>query len=366
MASNPIAATVTAHAWNRDHTQLAVAPNSHQVQIYQAKGEDASKWKVIHTLEGHFMLVTGIDWNDTTNMIATSGQDRNAYVWKLEGKEWKPTLVILRIGRAATSIKWSPNGTKFAVGSGSKQIPVCHYEESQDMWVARTIKKGPKSTVCCVDWSPNNIFLIAGGSDFKCRIYSGFIKDCGDSADAIDSSFVSAWGDGCSSFGSILAEFDQSRGWVEACRFAPSGTRFAFCGHDSTVNFGEVGADLQTILRRDLPLRCITFLTDELAVGAGYDNVPIVYEFKSGRWEERGPLDTGKSASAAPQKKKGAFQGAFAKFNSSAKYGGKTESSMLPSRHQNVINGLAAQSATVFTTCGADGRVLFWDMKKKY
>ena len=54
-------------------------------------------------------------------------------------------------------MKWSPNGKKFAVGSGSKQIPVCHYEESQDMWVAQTIKKGPKSTVLCVDWSPDSL-----------------------------------------------------------------------------------------------------------------------------------------------------------------------------------------------------------------
>lgn len=38
-------------------------------------------------------------------------QDRNAYVWK-EGEDgkWKPTLVLLRINRAATCVKWSPKG----------------------------------------------------------------------------------------------------------------------------------------------------------------------------------------------------------------------------------------------------------------
>jgi len=94
-----------------------------------------------HQFKEHFMTVTGIDWNHENNLIATSGQDRNAYVWKNERNEWKPTLVILRIGRSATCIKWSPNGKKFAVGSGSKQIPVCHYEPTQDMWVAKMIKK---------------------------------------------------------------------------------------------------------------------------------------------------------------------------------------------------------------------------------
>ena len=29
-----------------------------------------------------------------------------------QGKEWKPTLVILRINRAATCVKWSPDGVE--------------------------------------------------------------------------------------------------------------------------------------------------------------------------------------------------------------------------------------------------------------
>ena len=37
-------------------------------------------------------------------------KDKNAYVWKLDDKSWKPELVVLRINRAATCCKWSPNG----------------------------------------------------------------------------------------------------------------------------------------------------------------------------------------------------------------------------------------------------------------
>ena len=37
-------------------------------------------------------------------------QDRNAYVWTYVGSKWKPSLVILRINRAATIVKWSPKG----------------------------------------------------------------------------------------------------------------------------------------------------------------------------------------------------------------------------------------------------------------
>jgi actin related protein 2/3 complex subunit 1A/1B len=58
--------------------------------------------------------VTSIDWSPVNDYIVTCAQDRNAYVWtpaKKDGKDsWEPSLVILRINRAATCVKWSPNG----------------------------------------------------------------------------------------------------------------------------------------------------------------------------------------------------------------------------------------------------------------
>ena len=44
---------------------------------------------------------------------------------------WKPSLTLLRIDRAALDVKWSPDGKKFAVASGAKSVPVCHYEADQ-------------------------------------------------------------------------------------------------------------------------------------------------------------------------------------------------------------------------------------------
>eukprot|EP01083_Nonionella_stella_P239402 837901_1 len=62
------------------------------------------------------------------------------------------------------------------VSASEIQIPVCHYEKSQHMWVAKMIKKAGKSSILPIDWSPNNMYIIAGGSDFKCRIFSAYIK----------------------------------------------------------------------------------------------------------------------------------------------------------------------------------------------
>jgi len=39
--------------------------------------------------------------------------------------DWKPTLVLLNINRAATFVRWSPLENKFAVASGARCVPQC-------------------------------------------------------------------------------------------------------------------------------------------------------------------------------------------------------------------------------------------------
>ena len=166
--------------------------------------------------------------------------------------------------------------------------------------------------------------------------------DCFDFSCKVDDAFSAFSEKDVSTFGTCLREFDQSHGWIEACRFSPNGTKFAFCGHDSSVNFGEFKKgeiDVQSILRRDLPCRAIAFLSETKAIGAGYDNVPIVYEYANDKWTEKGPLDKGKTNSA-PVKQKSAFSGARAMFAAQASRGqkaGADEKAGLPFRHQNII-----------------------------
>ncbi|KAF3589140.1 hypothetical protein F2Q69_00029779 [Brassica cretica] len=56
----------------------------------------------------HDQIVSGIDWSSKSNKIVTVSHDRNSYVWNLEGGEWIPTLIILRLSRAAFCVRWSP------------------------------------------------------------------------------------------------------------------------------------------------------------------------------------------------------------------------------------------------------------------
>ena len=54
--------------------------------------------------------------------------------------EWRHTLVLLRINRAATCVRWSPKENKFAVGSGDRLISICYFEAENDWWVSKHIK----------------------------------------------------------------------------------------------------------------------------------------------------------------------------------------------------------------------------------
>lgn len=132
------------------------------------------------------------------DQIVSCSHDRNAFVWtRKEDGHWEPTLVILRINRAALDVKWSPNGKKFAVASGAKVVPVCYYEEENKWWISKIIRR-PKATcaaaeardlqargltdthrargsVMGVAWHPNSQLLASAGADYKCRIASAYI-----------------------------------------------------------------------------------------------------------------------------------------------------------------------------------------------
>ncbi|CAI9172697.1 unnamed protein product [Rangifer tarandus platyrhynchus] len=158
---------ITCHAWNRDCTQIALSPNNHEVNIYKKNG---GQWVKAHELKEHNGHITGIDWAPKNDRIVTCGADRNTYVWSQKDGVWKPTLVILRINRAATFVKWSPLENKFAVGSGARLISICYFESENDWWVSKHIKKPIRSTVLSLDWDPNNVLLAAGSCDFKYRV----------------------------------------------------------------------------------------------------------------------------------------------------------------------------------------------------
>ncbi|XP_019490860.1 PREDICTED: actin-related protein 2/3 complex subunit 1A [Hipposideros armiger] len=241
---------ITCHAWNRDRTQIALSPNNHEVHIYKKNG---SQWVKAHELKEHNGHITGIDWAPKSDRIVTCGADRNAYVWSQKDGVWKPTLVILRINRAATFVKWSPLENKFAVGSGARLISVCYFESENDWWVSKHIKKPIRSTVLSLDWHPNNVLLAAGSCDFKCRVFSAYIKE-------VDEKPASTpWGSKMP-FGQLMSEFGGSGtgGWVA----------------DASKSM-----QVSTLKTEFLPLLSVSFVSENSVVAAGHDCCPMLFNY---------------------------------------------------------------------------------------
>lgn len=345
--------SVTCHAWNADKTMVALCPNNNEIHVVRVgKIADTTTWERLHVLKEHDQVVTSIDWAPRTNRLLSCSQDRNAYVWAYNEEEetWKPTLVLLRINRAATCCKWSPEENKFAVGSSSKVVCICYFEKENDWWVSKIIRKH-KSTVLQVAWHPlDNNTLATASSDFKCRIFSTFIR-------GIDK--------GKGKFGEMISEY-TAKAWVHAVAWSPSGNSIAFASHDSTLTFVTPGEAerVNTVSYTGLPYCAISFLSENAVVGGGHEFTPFVFQNKGGNWTMLGSID---KLETKAKKTTGNFDSAMKKFDNLVNIGATTDDRVLPSKHQNCINMIQVVSGTAdkvssFTTSGLDGRIVPWEV----
>jgi actin related protein 2/3 complex subunit 1A/1B len=279
----------------------------------------------------------------------------------LEGAEWKPTLVILRLDRAATCVKWSPKEDKFAVGTGSKAISICYYDQEHSWWVSKHIrgeKSGITSTIKCLSWHPNNVLLAAGGTDSKVRVFSTFVKN-------IDTRQSVAGG---TPFGSklpwatLLAEFPTSA-WIHDVSFSPSGFQLAWVTHDSLVHFLDCSTEnhrVQSVRTSGLPFQTILWAGENTLIAAGHDANPAVFQGGALNYTFKGYIDKAN--------KQGAGKTGVADMWKARSQLGTTSqadtSITLATVHQNAITQLRTTSATAFSSVGNDGQIVIWSYAK--
>ncbi|KAJ7623414.1 actin-related protein ARPC3 [Roridomyces roridus] len=365
---------ITCHAFSPDHSQVAVSLNSNDAQIYTRQG---SSWTLTETLSEHDKLITSIDWALNSNRIVTASQDRNAYVWQQTpdpdtGKLiWKPTLVLLRINRAATHVRWSPKEDKFAVASGARAIAICSFDPENNWWVSKLLKKPIRSTVLSVDWHPNNVLLAAGSADMKARVFSAYIKEVDDKPAA------SVWGSKLP-FNTICGEYaSPAGGWVHAVAFSPSGDALAFASHDSSISIVYPGGPaIYNIRISSLPFVTLTWTAEDTVVAAGHDCQPVVFTGSEGGWQGVGSLDDSSTAKAAGPRS--GLSGGVGRLNSVAfstfreadsrghTGGGVSTDTKLTTVHQNTITSVrpyeySGGRVTKVSTSGVDGNLVIWD-----
>uniref|UniRef100_A0A671DWI8 Actin related protein 2/3 complex subunit 1A n=1 Tax=Rhinolophus ferrumequinum TaxID=59479 RepID=A0A671DWI8_RHIFE len=327
---------ITCHAWNRDRTQIALSPNNHEVHIYKKNG---SQWVKVHELKEHNGHITDdatshlqvIDWAPKSDRIVTCGADRNAYVWSQKDGVWKPTLVILRINRAATFVK-----------CGARLISVC-YSSSPKMtgeWVSKHIKKSPiRSTVLSLDWHPTM---------FCWQVFSAYIKE-------VDEKPASTpWGSKMP-FGQLMSEFGGSGtgGWVHGVSFSASGSRLAWVSHDSTVSVADASKSMQVPA-----LLSVSFVSENSVVG--HDCCPMLFNY-----DDRGYLTFVSKLDIPKQsiQRNMSGHGRFRNMDKRATTEDRNTAWRPAPEYQVSIYEVDKQDCRKFCTTGIDGAMTIWDFK---
>ncbi|KAF9246367.1 WD40-repeat-containing domain protein [Melanogaster broomeanus] len=360
---------VTCHAFNADRSQVALSLNDNKAYIYVKQGKE---WVVEETLTEHDKVITSIDWAPNSNRIVTASTGSQC-LHPLTGRlVWKPTLVLLRVNRAATFVRWSPNEDKFAVGSGARAIAVCSFDPENNWWVAKQLKKPIRSTVLSVDWHPNNVLLAAGSADMKARVFSAYIKD-------VDKRPVpTVWGEKLP-FNTVCGEYaSPAGGWVHAVGFSPSGDVLAFASHDSSINIVYPGGPvIHSIRISTLPYVTLAWTAEDSIVAAGHDCQPVVFSGSEAGWALVGTLDDTTSGGAKSTARAGTMgklsSSAFNTFRNAdtrghtggAEVAADTE---LLTVHKNTITSVrpyeVGRDGTVsrVSTSGVDGKLVIWDV----
>lgn len=317
------------------------------------------QWARIATLDEHVQRVTGIDWAPRSNTIVTCGADRNAYVWTCQSDgQWKPTLVILRINRAATCVKWSPQENKFAVGSGARTISVCYFEQENDWWVSKHIKKPIRSTITCLDWHPNNILVAAGSTDFKARVFSAYIKEVEPKPEATN------WGKKMT-FGNLMSEFSESGcGWIHSISFSASGEKLAWIGHDSSICVATAGGEMLRVRTKFLPFLSLAYISEDRMVVGGHDCCPMVFAFTGNDIQFVAKIDSEKKQAVTKFSAMKHFMDRDKKATTS-----EQTDTELGTLHQNTISQVSIHTGdkgncSRITTSGADGKLINWDLDR--
>lgn len=271
--------------------------------------------------------------------------DRNAIVWEPSPTGYKPTLVLLRISRAATFVRWSPSEAKFAVGSGDRVIAVCYFEEENDWWVSKHLKKPIRSTITSVAWHPNSVLLAAGSTDAHARVFSGFIKGVDEKPEA------SVWGERLP-FNTVCGEFlNNSAGWVHSVAFSPSGNSLAFAAHDSSITVVYPTAPDQppraviSVSTQLLPFKSLIWKSEDEIIAAGYDCEAFRFNGGEGGWQLTGPVQAKSQGSGGAQREESALN----MFRQMDLKGKVKDDTQLQTIHQNTVSTIRP-----YTTSGGN------------
>lgn len=359
-----VKAPIYSHCFSVDRSVLAIT-NENKCYIYSFK---SGKPSLVAKLEEHDKTVTAVDIS-IHGRILTCSQDRNAIVWEpLSDGTYKPTLVLLRINRAATCAKWAANGYKFAIGSSARIISVCYYEQENDWWVSKHIKKPIKSTINTLSWHDNGVLIACGGTDGYVRVFSGFVKGLDHKEQVVDS----PWGEKFP-FGALVREWHQGS-WIYDVKWNSNAEKLAYVAHDGSMGVMDHTDAVSYIENPEgLPFRTLLWIDAYSILCGGYSCHPVLFVNNGSHWAFCKHLDTSAGSntvsttpgSASEDEEDTSFGISALKKFKQLDLKGKITTEQGTSTHENTITQFSAYHETngrisLVSSSGLDGKIVIY------
>lgn len=233
---------------------------------------------------------------------------------------------------------------------------MCYFEEENDWWVSKHLKKPIKSTVTSLAWHPNSVLIAAGSTDSHARVFSGFVKGI----DARPESSV--WGERLP-FNTVCGEYlNDSAGWIHDLAFSPSGDALAFAAHDSSITVVYPSAPEQppkamiNVSTQMLPFTSLIWNGESEIIAAGHvcqcpfppaiiyltdsiqDCEPYRFRGSENGWDFAGSVE----AKSRPGMGNAREESALNMFRQMDLKGKTKDDTQLKTTHQNTINTIRA------------------------
>lgn len=256
-------------------------------------------------------------------------------------------------------------------------MAVGHYDQANDWWVCKHLKKVVDGPVLSLAWHPSGSLLAVSTLNGSLHVVSAYMPEV-DNGKNLPVPWVDE---------AIVKSFDaeafsvQVGSWVYGIAFSKSGNAVAWSNQQAvvTVFYPQSGhqSSVQCLTEgRKLPLLKLLFLSDNAVMAAGYSGIPIVISGADGKdWSIKAELGASTVSGSKDQAAKtSSITSRMAKFQmmdsqqtdqasqSPSKNAAATKNLMHVSAITSLNEFEGTEKVTKAASLGLDGRLVIWSV----